>query len=263
MGKLKGKYVSGAVGPYILKVVKGETHVTSRPVKGTRKLSQASKLSAETFGMAASLAKSIRAALVYQTNDFVDIDMPGRMVSLVSKTVFNCRDKNTGLYNFEQESFNELEGMEFNIKSLTNKSLLKRPKAIVNDGVMKVNIKRSILDKDLKFPAHTFYCKIMVSLSLFRLGDGQAIIKSETQEIMIGRNQLDMPEQEISFTLPDGCLCIATVFMQFFHHGAEGGLSFNNKNFNPGSVIKAIITPGIYAKDDNRTWIDMTVFPED
>lgn len=261
MGKLIGKHIIGAVGPLIYRLVNGEIRVSARPVKGTIKQSPATKLAFNTFGAASSLSKAIRTAFVNHTNGFTDSYLHGRVVSLLSKVLNDSRDKETLLYHFETSSFATLNNLEFNLKSPFRKTLLNSPIALVTGRNITIFLKENFTEKELKFPRDTFYCKIKVSVALFRLNEGLALQTPHTQEITLRRNQGHLPEQELSFDLPDGCLCIATVFIQFSEYSDEGGLGINNKKFNPGKVIKALITPGIYIEKDNEKWIEMKAIP--
>lgn len=262
MGKLIGNHIIGSVGPLVYKFVDGEVRVSIKPGKGGVKQTLATKQAFNTFGMAASLGKAIRNNLMYQLNGLADFHLPGRLVSALSKILIHCRDRTTRLYQFEENSFKPLVGIEFNIKSPLAKSLYVEPFVVINNGILKVVIPKNINKIDLKFPAKTFHFRMIVNLSLFRLGEGLTLVMPESQEILLSLDKDELPEQELNFILPAGCLCVTSVFIQFARDKSEGSLSFNSKIFNPGKILSAVITPGVYTENIKRHWGDMKVYQQ-
>jgi len=256
----KGKYLQGALGDFVYKIVRGRQIVCSRPVPGTMHQTIATINASNTFGMAASLGSSIRNSLAGRINGYGDGEMTNRLSSIVYKTLADCRDSETRLYSFEEDSFSNLEGFEFNIRSVLDYQLSNTTMADHSDGILSVAIPELMIDKELKFPVQTYQCKILVNLSCFRLGEGLMAKDPDSQILTVNRDEKILEDQTLRFEIPDGCLCIVSIFLEYANYGIDISPVINHKNFNPGRIIKAFLTPGTYQKNDSRNWIGMKQF---
>lgn len=260
MASQNGKHLRGGLGPFVYRVINGKQFVYIKPAPGTMQQTPATVKAANTFGMASSLSSSIRQSLVKTINGFGDWEMKNRLVSAVLKTLIHCRDTSTRLYDFEQDSFDYLEGFDFNIKTTLPILLAAVPSAVLEADSLTVNIPQLLIPKQLKFPGSTFQCKMMVNVSFFRLADGLMAKEPDSQMIVVTKDQDQLQGQQLIFDMPQGCLCIVSVFLEYAVYRKDVMLVINNQKFNPGKIIKAFITPGTYQGNDNRIWLLMKQF---
>lgn len=108
--------------------------------------------------------------------------------------------------------FASLEGFEFNTLSRLFNLMSKRPVSTTEDGTLTVSVPELLIEKELKFPEETFQCKVIVSVSYFRLADGLMASEPDSQSVAVTRDQKYLEEQELVFSLPAGCLCIVAHF---------------------------------------------------
>lgn len=177
---------------------------------------------------------------------FKDGTCTGRLNDALIKTLNECRDSSTNLYHFEQGSFSALNGLEYNQNSPVGKLMKIRPQVNISDGQLKVSFPDLLIPKQLKFPGDTFRCRIKVYISLFRLQDGKVSKVPVQQKIEITREKKFMPGKELLFEVPDGCLCLVSLFMEYAVPGKINWEPVNTRQFNQGCICGALITSGIY-----------------
>ena len=260
MAEKKGKYLRGGLGPLVYKVQGVKQIVYEKPVPGSINLSLATLKSNDTFGMTASLGSAIRKSLTRWLSDFPEGDMPNRLASRLIKPLKNCRDLDSMLYRFQEDSLLNLEGFEFYNQSKLSDLMMTMPLISKNGPLLKVIIPKSLIDQEFRFPPKAYQCMLMVTVSLFRLGDGMMTKMADSQLVVFNRSQVYLEMQEFVFNIPQGCLCIVSTFLKYASDQKDYWISVNDKNFNPGSIIKAYITSGLYEKNDNRIWITMKQF---
>jgi len=74
MAKLIGNLLSGSLGPYIFRIVKGKQIVSLKPASGTINQSVATKVASEVFGKASTLGRQVRKTLAFQYPDLFSRD---------------------------------------------------------------------------------------------------------------------------------------------------------------------------------------------
>ncbi|WP_449435307.1 hypothetical protein [Pedobacter steynii] len=85
-------------------------------------------------------------------------------------------------------------------------------------------------------------CELTVFLSLY-VPDQEFHNPRAYQSIEIKDDQENVPAQEFTFEVPDGCLCIAGIKLNYFWLSQNIKTVVNQKNFNPAGICTAIVTP--------------------
>lgn len=260
MGTKKDDFYRGIIGNLVFRVVNGKQVVSVRPVQGTYKQSKEGIKRSNTFGMASSLGAKIRADLNFNPNNFFDGELCGRLTAELYKILRKCRDFETMHYTFEPDSFSRLSGFDFNIHSKIREQLSQNLLTIFEGGLLKVTIPEMHIPDMFSFPYKSFRCNLTLIISVFRLKDGLALSTPLRQSITVTRDMQVLNEQVLEFEVPDGCLCIANLCMEYTVAKKSGWVTVNRKTFSPACVCAAEITKGEYLPDDRWHWEDSVRF---
>ena len=252
MAIVTGKHVTGVLGPVTLKRYRKKQTMSIKA--GKIKQTAATKKCSDTFGKANMLVQSIRERFSSQIRGFHDGKMYNRMNSAMSKIFYECRNTEGSDFTFVQDSFENLADFDFNINSRLIDSLRKKPKVNLEGNVFTIAIDELKIPAQLKFPARSKFCKITMRLLLYRLKESLMIGLPEEQSLLITKDQTVLEAKEFRFKVPDGCLCVAGFFLDFYYTSGEFQVLLNNPAFSPGSIVGALITPGGYREIDKRAW---------
>nr|WP_121271959.1 hypothetical protein [Pedobacter schmidteae] len=250
MGKFDGKYLTGLVGDSISRRGKnGKIIVQSVPetIRHTKATKQASTL----FGLGSVLAGIIRKDLFFLVRDNYDPDMINRFNKPVKDVLRQCYQPDTQTFHFAADSFARLSGFEFNMGSLLMNSLWVKPEMTLTGNTIKINLPKINVKEELKFPLRADVCELNIALALIALIPGLHKHPVE-QTISISKAQQTSPAQEFTFEVPDGCLCVAGIGLQYFSLDGNVKTVLNSKSFNPANVCGAIITRGTFVKPPNE-----------
>jgi hypothetical protein len=261
MARKKGDFLSGVLGPLVFRVVNGVQRVSQRPEPGTMKQTADTKRAANTFGMASSLGAKFRGTLKEQLLAFSNNGVKNRLNGRLMEILGSCRNPKSLMYQFAGDSFEGLEDFEYHTKSTVGKLLGRPPEISVDQGKIRFRLPELKIPIQLKFPYDSFRCKINVSVSLLRLRDGLYQALAETQTVVFNNHMKKTDPHEFEFEVPNGCLCIVSLFLVYETANRKGWKMINNKNFNPGCICKAIITDGEYQAGDGIIWKEMVKFP--
>lgn len=243
---MKDGFLRGVLGAYVFRVVNNEQRVSLKPLPGTVKQTEGTKRASGTFGMASSLNAKIRKIVSTQISHLKDWSFTNRLNSSLMKILNACSDPSTKLYNFEQDSFNKLQDLEYNVNVKVESLMMVRPEISIANGQLTVDIPDLSIPRQLKFPGDTFQCKLSFYVSLFRLKAGFIAKIPDKQQVIITREKEFLPRQELFFEVPDGCLCVVSLFMEYSVPGNIDWEPITSKMFNPGCIFAALITPGFY-----------------
>lgn len=254
MANFDGKYIRGAVGPVIFKKTKTGQTVSIRPAAGTMRQTQETKNASDTFGMTSILSTELKNSFSSELMDLQDNTMYIRLVKTVSQVLYWCRDKETRQYQFETDSFNALAGFEFNISSPVVKTLGIIPQMDYEEGMLSLFFEAAKKPNKLKFVKGSSYCDMTVAVTLIRLADGLITMDPMLREQRLYKETNDdLTGKRFDFVVPDGCLCVMSVFLKFHSYNQLK----NNKTFSPAFICGATITKGTYVSDDKHNWIDL------
>jgi hypothetical protein len=260
MGTKKGDFFKGIIGNLVFRVVNGKQVVSLRPVRGTYKQSKEGLKRSNTFGTASSLGAKIRTDLAFNPNNFFDGKVSSRLTAELYKTLLTCRDLETMHYVFEPDSFSRLSGFDFNIYSKVKEQLAENLLIVFEKGMLKVVIPKMRIPDMLNFPYKSFRCRLTVSPSVFRLRDGLALSTPQRQSITITKDMKILEEQILKFEVPDGCLCIVSLCLEYTIAKKSGWVTINNKKFSPACICAAEITKGEYEPDERWHWEESILF---
>ena len=254
MGIIKGKFIVGAVGPVVYKVVKGKNIVSSKMVKGSMKQTKGTIRAAGTFGIANRLSGEIMHSLQKLLGGLQDDLMYKRLSVRLNDTLYTAREGGAHRYNFTGLSLHTLNDFDFNSKSPLRASLRSVPAISFNNGQLRLVLNGLDDPQTIIYPMHAKSCEIVATVSLFRLQDGVKIPAAEYQRLKLKRNQKDISSHEFVFSIPAGCMCIVSLFI-YYYSVSDNYLSvLNHKRFSPGTICAAFFVPGIYNSNDHRKW---------
>lgn len=256
MAIMNGKFICGAVGPLIFRKL-GKCQVVSAKGNTGRRQTVNSKKSANTFGMAASLSVQIMEAYAHITNKLNDNMLFQRLNKELISILNRCRDADTRKFNFDEDSFDKLSGIEFNLNSLLGDSLMIRPKLNISNELLTVSLPKFEIKSVLNFPYGSYGCELTVGMMLFRLKDGMKLDYFEYQSIMTDQSETMMKAQEFKFAVPAGCLCIVTLFLKYFTIYKDFLNIVNTKAFSPAAICGAFVTPGDFVDRGEYKWAPM------
>jgi len=182
-----------------------------------------------------------------------------RLTSVLTDILGVCRNKDTMKYHFETDSFSALEGFNLNVNSKLNRMLLNMPVLKLEGNALQLVLPEFQIPQTLKFPGKSFRCVMTAAFSLFRLRDGYMHPRPELQVLEVNKTMAKVGAHEFNFSIPDGCLCIVTLSLDYFRGGSGGWKSINSTRFSPACICGAFVTPGTYNGTQKR-WIKMQEF---
>lgn len=256
----KGKYFTGLLGGLVLKIVNGQQVVVTKVASGKMKQTEATKAWSGTFGMASAFSSQFKRALGFAPGSYADPGLTNRLNTVMIKILKESRDTQTRLYHFQEDSFSGLTDFNFNIKSPVDKLLLIRPQINFVPGLLEISFPDSDKRPLIRFPKNSVRCKLTFDIVFFRLMDGLVSTNADQQSIIILNDQKEINMDILNFTIPDGCLYVATLFLEYAAAGKNDWRIVNDVNFNPCSILGTKITSGIYQNDNNRLWTEMICF---
>lgn len=251
MGKFDGKQITGAVGPLIFKKsADGKTTIIQTKSDGIKQTKDTKKM-ATVMGNASTLSAAIR----WNLSGLFDKNYQGTMINQLTtanQTILgHCFDKATETYAFQQDSFHNLAGFEFNTKSPLSACLWVEPSLSLDGNVLTVTVPEFNVPNQLKMPrnANAFtLCFQMGAYALHhsQIGDGKHFM------IEIEPGQEIVPTQHITFDVLPGCLCVVGMAIHYYKVDNRYKIPKNTKNMNPAAIIDAIITPGEFVLPERR-----------
>jgi len=254
MAKLEGNMLSGSLGPYVFKIVNGKQVVCKKQAPGTRKHTAASIRASKAFGKASILGKQFRKTLDAQYQGLFGQVSSNAIVSSLNTALIDSRNSESDAYKFRCGSFKILAGLEFNLRSKVNVKVSKLPEVKLKKNVLSVIFSKMEIPDTFKFPRKSITCEIVVALSLFRLRDGFMVDTAETQTMHVKKSEGIVEPQTFEFDVPPGCLCVVSVFLNYATAYKGGWKILKDRQFSPGYICDAVVTPGKYQNSDDRIW---------
>jgi len=257
MARKNGEFISGVLGTMVFRVLKGKQYVKLRSAPGTMKQTAETKRTANTFGMGSTLGAKIRGTLKEHllglSNQGIKNRLNGRLVQILCSS----RAPKSKHYQFDRDSFAGLDDFEFDATSTVAKLLGRQPAIVLAANTIKVQLPQLDIPSQLKFPFKGFQCKVTVSLSLLRLSDGLYQATADTQTLVCNKNMAKTDAHEFEFSVPNGCLCIVSLFLVYETASGKGFRPINSKSFNPGCICRTFVTEGDYQAGDEIVWKKM------
>jgi len=247
MGKFDGKQITGLVGGLVFR--KGEdktTIVQTRAVKVRQ--TKATKEAGSLFGKSSKLAKAIRTNLFSIVLDGYDKKMVNRLTKLTRELLTHCYKKDTKTFTFRPDSFDRLQGFEFNLKSPTTAKLWVKPEVKLIGNQLQVHLPEMQIPDQFQFPLGTNACEIRIAVAMMVL-DQSLEHEGLFQSMEVNSDQTFIAAQQFNFEVPDGCFCVAGLNLYYYTRTQEGiRSSSGEKSFHPSAICGAIITPGTFVR---------------
>jgi len=254
----KGKTISGSIDRLVYRRWRKIDVVQSAPGKGGVKQTEATKKAASLFGRASKMSAEIRAMLDFFIINLYDGSNHNRMTKLVKSILEKCQDKTTSTFNFVEDSFERLNGLEFNANSPLTSSMKVIPECTYKNGTLTVNFPELINNQEFIFPKDTTTCVITIGTESYYLEDNIRSIAYKLNRFEVDNQQTIIEPQTFTFAVPDGCLCLAGITLHYYKEDRYGKTRINNKMFNPAAICGAIVTPGNFEKDPDIKWTKAT-----
>jgi len=253
MGKFDGKFFTGPIGPVTFRKSKGKQIVSARPLPGTMKQTENTKKASGTFGMASLMTSQIREGFSHDISNLHDGSLHSRLMTTLSPILSQCRDLETMKYDFEANSFNQLQSLEFNIESPLRKQLGFLPDIKLEKNKLQVLFPTGKMMKKIKFIKGSSYCTITASLLLFGLKDG---LRSNAVQQTLKLDKSDTGSSgQITFdyVVPDGCLCVLGIFLKYHNYK----YMLNTNRISPAAICFAAVLPGDFDGGNTKDWYNI------
>ncbi|MEJ2879757.1 hypothetical protein [Pedobacter sp. GR22-6] len=243
MGKFDGKQITGLVGDLVFKKsADGKTTIVQTKQKHVPQ-TEGSKKTASVMGNASSLSAAIRADLHGLTDAFYQGEMINRLTKSNQAILSHCFDKNTETYTFKQNSFENLAGFELNSKSPLSTYLWVKPQLTLEGNILTLTIPAFEVPDQLKMPKEANAFEIVVRMGEYALHSSKRNTKKIHSE-SIAPEETHVPEQQISFQVAHGCLCVVGIAIKYFNLAQGTKKPLNHKDMNPAAIVDAIYIPG-------------------
>lgn len=261
MAKFDGKQIIGVVGNLVFKKGrKGKTTIVQTKPQHVKQTAN-TKVTANLFGKGSTLGKAIRYDLYELTGDFYDGGAINRMNKLNREILEQCYNKDTKEFTFNQNSFSRLAGFEFNEESPLSKSLWADPQVDLNGNQFTLSLPTFEIPEQLKFPAGSNTCEITVAIAFYNLEQG--LRKPAKQQILeVSTKEPHVPAHNFTFEVPDGCLCIIGIRLNYYSLYNNIKTVKNNQKFNPAALCGAVITPGVFVIPPSNNTPNKVISPE-
>jgi hypothetical protein len=257
MAVFDGKNLSGVTGPLSFREYKKSQVVQTNPGKGRVKQALTTKKSAATFAVSGNLARSVNKKFSPILNKFQDGAMYNRLNAKLAMIYDSARNRETGKLEFNQDSFEILQGLQFNIESEAVATFRVLPKWSYADNVLKISLRSFKVPEQLKFPVDVFYCKLTFYTLLYDLLNQQTVKVPEEHSITITKMDQTVEPQEFIFDVPNGTLAITGMFLEFYNESRGFRTLFINKHFFPASICATVLVPGTFNDSRNRLFEKM------
>lgn len=260
MARIINKFIKGTVGPYTFKEYRGQQLLVSKPGKGGIRQTQNTIEWSGTFGKASSFAAAIRDRFKIQLGANSDGSMVNRLNAAVINVFDACRDPKTKSFTFEGDSFQSLTGFDFNMKSPIAHSLRVVPRLSISEGNLKVFIPELSIPSQFKFPRNCFYCRMTISVIMFRLHESEKTSRAFSQIAEVEKAKGNVEAQEFIFKVANDSLCIAAVFLHYYNKQNGFSILWNHKQFSPSAICGAFITDANAKSKGEFNWLQMPRF---
>ncbi|KIO75556.1 hypothetical protein TH53_19960 [Pedobacter lusitanus] len=250
----KGDFLIGKLKDLVYRKVKNTQVAQSAPGKGRVRQTTGTKKLAYLFGRASMLGKIIRYQSADQIFGFHDGPMVNRLTKKLQEILLHYYPVDKETHPFNEESFIQLKGFDFNLNSPLHKSLWAEPLITLKGHELQFILPEIKIPEELKFPGNCDSCVITISTNYFDLEKGYLNIWPDVKKIEIKKNSPLLEKQEFSFQLPEGCLCLTTMAIQYFTKKHQLTVLYNHKDFNPAQICSAVVTEGTFVFQKDFPW---------
>lgn len=250
----KGNFLTGKLKGLVYRKLKNVQILQTAPGKGNVKQTADTKKLAYLFGRASMLSRYIRYMSAEQIFGFHDGPMVNRLTRTVQQILLQYYPTTNETHQFNEDSFATLKGFDFNIDSPMNKSLWTEPVISLSGHELKVTLPEMNIAEELKFPKGCENCVINISTKYIDLEKGFLYEVTDSWKTEVNKYQVKLAAQEKIFKLPEGCLCITSMSIQYFHQKHRLTMLYNHKLFNPAQICNAVVTTGTFVHQKQDKW---------
>lgn len=243
MARYKGKYLIGAIGPITLRLTKKGV-IGSIRVKDVKQ-TEATKRSANFFGKVVSFAGLLRANL--QSLGQQDSGLMNRLNKEMMAVFQQCYNKQTGVFNFSNNYFSRLNGIDLNADSALKENLWPLPSITLRENQLTVGISDLNIAENLKFPDGATHCKLQVLPLQFDLTGGH-YRKMEIRSLLVKRNNLPLQIQDFLVEVVPGTLCVIGLGLHYYKEDSGIFVMLNKPDFSPSVLIHAGFNEGTFSE---------------
>lgn len=259
MAKFDGKYLTGVVGSAVYKRHGDMQLITAKSRLTKEKQTKNTQRAAAQFGLSSSLAADLRKNLTHIVTDFYDGTMIYRFKTLVQQTMRQAIEHDTKRYHFTTNSFEKLNGFEFNADSPVMNNFFVQPIQSINGNTLSISLPEMYVSEDINFPRKASSCLLNIAVGMYDLTNGfKTICPIQSIEILQHKDHDIIPAQQLTFEIEPGCLCLSIFSFQFIQKTFSGNQLMNRKQFNPAAVFRAVVADGIVDKEKTSKWQAMT-----
>lgn len=259
--KKDGRYFRGSSGPHVHRVYRGEQIIQSKPVYTPGSQTKATKKAANIFGKNSSLAAAIRHNLYPFLNEMHDGPMIGRLNAEVLYCLRNCINEAGTAFEPGHNSFNRLDGFEFNILSPLVDQMHIDPELSLQEAVLTVTLPDIYKTGAISYPKNATGCFIEVGIGFQDLHNGRKTLSPiQTLNLVQGLPPEGSLSASFDFEIPSGCLCIVTMSITYYKKTFSGPLLLNSKTMNPAVILAAFMSEGEPDANLTKTWIGGMTF---
>ena len=251
MGKFDGKQITGVIGNHVIKRAAGGkgSIIQLKPVKV--KQTKGTKKAASVMGNASSLSAAIRQDLGGLFGKNYQGTMINQLTTANRTILEHCFNKDTGTYSFQQDSFHNLEGFEFNTKSPLVAYLWVQPTIALQGNTLTLTIPAFEIPAQIKLPKEATGFAMGVQIGQYALHKSKKW-RDNYFNLEIADGQTQVPEQQISFEVQNGCLCVVGLGIQYHSISNQYKTPLNHKDLNPAAIVGTIVTPGDFVEPPRR-----------
>lgn len=255
-----GKFLRGVAGNHVLRKYRGKQVFGMKPYTPKSSLTQATLKAAKTFGIASTLAKHIRQPLNTIVNDLYDGTMTYRLNTDTLYCLNGVKNPETQAFAFQSDSFERLNGFDFNADSPFKNNLLIQPEIIRTDTKIQVILPELDIPQDIRFPKGdkgNSLCRFIVTVLQIDLSNGKyKSLPVQSVEIPYTANHTVFAGHTFEFDAEPGCLCITAASLQFVKTTTIGERSLNTKMFSPAAILDAYLFDGQANSENDHIWND-------
>jgi len=238
MAIFDGKNLKVSIGNLVFSQHGKKTVVKSKPGVGGVRQTAATKKSASVFGKHISpFAKQIRLAFNAIHQGLYDGTMVNRMNSAIS-TVIHQHLENEDEFNFNEKSFQRLEGFDFNIHSPLYQSLLVKPDVFFYENHAEFCLPSFSISKNIRFPKNYTACTLQIQVALINKAQHRTFFYP-IDHILLHKYSRIFEGIKLSYDFGSGELVLIGIAMQFSESSALIHQCHNGKLFHPSGIVAA------------------------
>lgn len=256
MAKFDGRFFKGMVGPVVYKQYRGMQLVTAKSRLSLSGQTTNTKKAAAAFGLTSSLAADLRKNLCNIVTGFYDGTMVYRFKTAVQFAMQQARDNETGQYQFSPNSFERLNGFEFNATSPVSANFFVQPEQELIGDTLMFKLPELRLPHDLKFPKNADICLLNIAVGMYDLTYGHKTI-CPVQSVELVNEPSLIPAQSFEFRVQPGCLCVTALSFQYIQQTFSGRQIINSKDFNPVAIFRSVMADGAVEQEQTKAWQPM------